>query len=260
MTAATLIPELTPAITSLMLVLTRVGAMLMATPVFRSTGVPARVRIVLALTFSLLAVAALPPDYQAPAIDAGLVAAIVSEVGLGLAMGFMIQLVFASLAIAGEACAMGMGLGFATMIDPANGNPVPTLSQLFMVLSTLIFVALDGHLQMLGMLFVSFDLLPPGSSPFAAVHISVLLEWAMLMYAHAMFIALPIIVAVLLTNILFGVITRAAPQLNLFAIGFPMMLLLGIFLIFMNVEHVAEGARSLLRAAFSEVDRLIGTP
>lgn len=247
-------------LSALILVLMRVGAMLMATPVFRSTGMPARVRLSLALILSALAVAALPPGQAMPALDASLLTVAVSEVALGIAMGLMIQLVFAALTIAGEGIAMGMGLGFSTMIDPQNGDPVPTLSQLFVLLATLLFIILDGHLHALGMLFSSFELLPPGTQVFSQAQNGVLIEWAATMYTNALFIALPILVAMLLTNVIFGVITRAAPQLNLFAIGFPLMLSIGIAVLYLHVSHVTEGTAQLLTQAFTRMAGLMVNP
>ncbi|MDJ0652725.1 MAG: flagellar biosynthetic protein FliR [Xanthomonadales bacterium] len=244
-------------IAQFMLMFVRVGAMMMATPIFRSTGIPTRVRLVMAVILAAAAMPTLPDDYQTPTMGSAMLPVILWEFGLGVAMGFMIQLVFAALAVAGEAVAMGMGLGFANMVDPQNGSSVPTMSQQFALLATILFVTINGHLLMLQMLYDSFALIPPGSRPFDAAQRSVLLEWGAVMYANALFLALPVLITMLLTNLAFGVITRAAPQLNVFAIGFPLMLIFGFVVVMINTEHLITGTQDLFEQAFLGVRRLI---
>lgn len=246
----------TELMTQYMLMFVRVGAMMMATPIFRSTGIPSRVRLVMALVMSAAALPTLPEDYQAPAMGAAMIPAIIWELALGVAMGFLIQLVFAALAIAGEAVAMGMGLGFANMVDPQNGSSVPTMSQHFSLLATILFVTINGHLLMLQMLFDSFALIPPGTRPFGEAERSVILDWGAVMYANALFLSLPVLIAMLLTNLAFGVITRAAPQLNVFAIGFPLMLVFGFVVVMINTEHLITGTQNLFEQAFGQVQML----
>lgn len=249
--------DLGPAITSFMLVVTRVGAMLTATPVFRSTGIPMRVRLVLTLVVSALAMLALPAGFQPPPLGASLLPVMLWELAMGLAMGFCIQLVFAALAVAGESVAVGMGLGFATIVDPQNGNSVPSMSQQFVLLGTLMFVAMNGHLLMLDMLYNSFTLLPPGSQPFVTHPGEAVLNWAMTMYGNALLLALPVIVSMLLTNLAFGIITRAAPQLNIFAVGFPLMLMIGLAVVLINMSSLLAGTSELLQSAFGVIDGLL---
>lgn len=243
--------------TGFMLVFVRVGALLMATPMFRSTGMPTKIRLMLALSVSAMALASLPPDYRPPSIGVDLIPIVLWEIALGFAMGFIVQAVFAALAIAGESVAMGMGLGFANLVDPQSGASVPTVSQYFVLIASLLFIALNGHLLMLQMLFDSFTIIPPGSTPPLLDSPGIVLQWAAMMYTHALFIALPVLVAMLLTNLAFGIITRAAPQLNIFAIGFPLMLVLGLAMLLMNIEHLISGAGELLERAHQTVGRLL---
>ncbi len=246
------------ATTGFMLVFVRVGALLTATPVFRSTGIPTRVRLMFALAVSGLLFASLPPNYVTPTSAVELVPIVLWELALGFAMGFIVQMVFAALAVAGESVAMGMGLGFASLVDPQSGTSVPTVSQYFVLMASLLFVALNGHLLMLQMLFDSFTIIPPGSKSPLLNNPGIGIEWAATMYAHALFIALPVLVAMLLTNLAFGVITRAAPQLNIFAIGFPLMLVLGVVMILVNMEHLVSAAGDLFERAYLAVGRLLG--
>ena len=153
------------------------------------------------------------------------------QVLIGLAMGFILQLVFSVLAMVGESIAMSMGLGFASMIDPQNGIQIPVLSSYYVTLATLVFLALDGHLVLIGLLVDSFHTLPIGLESLAREGLWQLVGWASRMFAGAVLIALPALASLLLVNLAFGIITRAAPQLNIFAVGFPMTILLGFVLL-----------------------------
>ncbi len=239
-----------------LLALTRVSALLMATPIFRSTGVPAKVRLLLAVTVAALTMGTLPDSYSPPTFGFGLIPIALWEMALGLAMGLCIQLVFAALTIAGECVAVGMGLGFATIVDPQNGASVPTMSQQFVLLGTLLFVAINGHLMALDMIHSSFTLMPPGSRGNIHGGAAPLLEWAMSMYANALRLALPVIAAMLLTNLAFGVITRAAPQLNVFAVGFPLMMLIGMAAVMININSLLDACAALFGKSFAAATAL----
>ncbi len=205
----------------------RIGMMLTVMPIFGGRLVPARVRVVLALAVTVVLVPVIP---AAPAVDplspVGVLVT-VQQLLIGLAMGFMLQLVFSALLIGGQTVAMSMGLGFAAMVDPQNGVQVPVIGQYFTVVATLLFLALDGHLVMIAVLADSFHALPVAPLGMGRDDLWAVAAWAGRMFAGGVLIAMPVVTAMLLTNIAFGVITRAAPQLNIFGVGFPMTLTLG---------------------------------
>ncbi len=213
----------------------RISALFLAAPILSAGSVPVRVRVLMAVTTTALVTPMLPPlpelDPVGPA--GALVAA--QQVLVGTAMGFTLQLVFAAVVIAGQSVAMTMGLGFAMSVDPQNGVQVPVMSQLYTILATLIFLALDAHLKMIEYLVESFTLLPVGLSGWRhdfGLDVALL---ASQMFASSLLLALPVLTAVLLINIAFGVITRAAPQLNIFAVGFPVTILAGFVFIYITL-------------------------
>ena len=162
---------------------------------------------------------------------------VMQEVVVGVAMGFCLQMIFDALIVAGQTIAMGMGLGLATMIDPQRGVSVPVVSQFFVILGLLIFLSLGGHLATIRLIADSFDLLPLGtrSPPTASWQ---LVTWGSQMFAGAVRIALPAATALLIANIAFGVMSRAAPTLNLFAVGLPAGLLIGFLFLLLNIGHL----------------------
>lgn len=216
----------------------RISALFLAAPIFGASSFPVRARVVLAVLITALVVPSLP---ELPAVDALGPAGILiagQQLMIGLAMGFIVQMIFASVVIAGQSLAMTMGLGFAMSVDPQNGIQVPVISQLYMILATLIFLAINGHLVLIRFLVDSFSLLPVGLSAWRDDFGLDVTLWASQMFMSGLLLALPALTAVLLINIAFGVITRAAPQLNIFAVGFPVTILAGFVFIILTMPSV----------------------
>lgn len=234
----------------------RIGAMFIAMPLFSSRTVPVKVRLALSLVMAGMMVPLIPP---VPAVDPlsaeGLLLG-VHQILIGLAMGFALQLVFAAMAVAGESIAMSMGLGFASMIDPQNGVQVPILSSYFALIATLLFMALNGHLALIGLLAESFHTLPIGLNGLGSKGLWQLVEWAGQIFAGAVLVALPVLTSLLLVNIAFSLITRAAPQLNIFAVGFPIILLLGFILLLISVHSFTPQFTQLLLDSYELVGRI----
>lgn len=212
----------------------RLSAMLMAIPVIGTRLVTTRVRIGASVVITIMVMPLLP---EMPAVEplsfAGLSISL-QQIIIGLAMGFILQLVLAALSIAGEAIALSMGLGFASMVDPANGVNVPVLSQFFLILGTLLFLALGGHLAIIQLVINSFQTLPVGAEGITRESLWVIISFSSQMFIGAIWIALPAMISILVITLSMGVMTRAAPQLNIFSVGFPVTMLMG-FIIMMLV-------------------------
>jgi len=234
----------------------RVSAMMMAAPVFGASSFPVRARIILAVLVAAVIAPVLPSYPQVDPLSAVGVLTAGQQILIGLAMGFIMQMAFSALVIAGQTLAMTMGLGFAMSVDPQNGVQVPVLSQLYVILATLFFLAIDGHLLMLAFISDSFSLLPPGLADWHwDLAINIVL-WASQMFASALLLALPALTAVLLINVSFGVITRAAPQLNIFAVGFPVTILVGFVFVFLSMPALVSLLQDLFDMNLSAASRL----
>ncbi len=224
----------------------RISAMLMAIPVIGTRMVSVRIRIVLAFLISFLVYPLIP---EVPAVDplsiAGLTVSI-HQVLIGLAMGFVLQMVMAALTIAGEVISMSMGLGFASMVDPANGVNVPVLSQFFLIMGTLMFLALGGHLMIIQLLVNSFQTLPITGEGIERDSFWVIISFASQMFIGAAWIALPALVSILMITLAMGVMTRAAPQLNIFSVGFPVTMLVGFIILMLVMPTILPRFNSIL--------------
>jgi flagellar biosynthetic protein FliR len=236
----------------------RISAMLMAIPVVGTRLVSVRIRILMATAITFLVMPLLP---EMPAVDplsaAGLTIS-VQQVLIGLAMGFTLQMVMAALTIAGEAIAMTMGLGFASMVDPANGVNVPVLSQFFLIMGTLMFLALGGHLMIIQLLVSSFNSLPISPIGVERESLFALVSFASQMFIGAVWIALPALISILVITLAMGVMTRAAPQLNIFSVGFPVTMLMGFIILMLVMPSLLPRFNQLLLQGMQISQRIGG--
>lgn len=237
----------------------RISAMMMAAPVFGAKLMPVRIRILMAFAISMVAVPMLPAvPFVDPISYPGLLI-LLQQLLIGVAMGFVFHMVFQALIIAGEAIASTMGLGFARMVDPANGVQVPVISQYLIIMATLLFVILNGHLMLIELVVESFRILPVGETGLSAQAFWKIASWGSQMFAGALLVAIPAVAALLVVNISMGIITRAAPQLNIFAVGFPMMILLGFIFLTVTTPSMLNQFSHLLMDAFEVVKVIVAT-
>lgn len=236
--------------------LTRITTMFMVAPVFGGRLVPVRARVILGLAITVLVIPSLPPITAPDPLSLPGLAVTVQQILIGATMGFALQLVFQALVIGGQFVAVSMGLGFASMVDPQNGIQVPVLSQYYVTIATLLFLTMNGHLALIGVLVNSFHTMPVGVEGVTRMDLWHLVGWASQMFGGAVLIGLPAVAALLMVNITFGVITRAAPQMNIFGVGFPITMLLGFVIILATVPNLAPQLNHLLESAFGLMNGL----
>lgn len=236
----------------------RISALLSAAPLFGARTVPVRIRAALALLIALLVAPMLPAQSGVDVLSyAGAIAA-GREVLIGVGLGFLTQMMFAALAMAGEIIALSTGLAFATIVDPERGTSVPAVGQYYVILATLLFLAFDGHLALLELLIRSFEPLPAAGSGVDAAGWWELVGWGSQMYRGAVQVALPAATAVLLANVSIGMIARSAPQLNIFAVGFPITLLLGLVFLLLGLPALDPEVGQLLANVLERSGAIVG--
>lgn len=218
---------------------------------------PIRVRLVFALAVTAVIYRTIEevPPIEALSVNGILVVAY--QVAIGVMMGFVLQILFQIGAVGGQIIAMQSGLGFAQMMDPVNGVNVATISQFFIISSNLIFLSMNGHLLVFQMLVESFSTLPIGPQLFHASRFLDIASYGAWMFQSAMLIALPAIVALLTVNISFGVMARVAPQLNIFAIGFPFTLMLGLVILWIVIGGFAHQFGNFIEETMAMLGYLI---
>lgn len=219
--------EMNAWIAGLLWPLTRILGLVAAAPLFGNAGVPMSIKLALGV---LLASVIAPTVPAVPALDptgwAGLLI-LVKELLIGLAMGFAMRIVFAAIEYAGEVASMTMGLGFAVFFDPNSHGRSSAVSQFMTLVATMAFLAVNAHLVLLAALAESFVALPISETPFSGNAPLELARWGAKIFSSGLQLSLPIVAALLITNVALGILTRAAPQLNIFGIGFPVTLGVG---------------------------------
>jgi len=235
----------------------RIGACLMVAPLFGARFVPTRSRVVLAAALTALVAPLMPATGIAPFSPAGFVV-VVQQLLIGVALGFALQLVFDSLGLAGQLLENSMGLSFAFNVDPLRGSSTPALGQLYIILATLTFLALGGHLALVEVLVKGFTTLPIGTEGLGSEKLWAMVLWGGQLFSGAISIALPGVTALLIVNLAFGVVSRAAPSLNLFAVGFPISLVVGLLVVLAGIGPLTEGVSQLLSQAFDFLHTLSG--
>ena len=219
----------------------RISALLLAAPLVSLRVVSVRIRIALAIVLT----AFIFPMLDLPVIDATSadgIRLIVHELFIGILFAIVLQVVNAAMVLAGQSMSMSMGLGMAQTIDP-NAGQVPVLSSFLVVLSTLIFLSVGGHLIMIKLILQSFEVLPIGGAIMVKETLANVIEWTAMAFLGAVLVALPIILTMMLINLCIGIVTRAAPALNIFAVVFPAMVLTGMVLVvvyMVNIGHRIE--------------------
>jgi flagellar biosynthetic protein FliR len=236
----------------------RIGACLMTAPVLGANYVPARLRIILAGAITLAIAPVLPAPPPVALLSAGGALVTLQQVAIGLALGFALQLVFDSIALGGQLLANGMGLGFAFNLDPLRGVSTPALGQLYIVLGTLTFLALDGHLAFIQTVVDSFRGLPVGEQGLDPARLMALANWGSELFTGALMVALPGVTALLVINLAFGVMSRAAPSLNLFAVGLPVTLVFGLAIVLFGLPAFGSALQQLLAEGFVFLHSLTG--
>jgi len=225
--------ELTAWITPLLWPFLRALALLSSLPLLGTSPVPVRVRIGLAALIAVAAQASLPPMPQVPLDSALGFMLVAQQLLIGISLGFAVRLVFTAVEMAGELIGLQMGLNFAGFFDPITAAQTTASSRFFGAMVGWLFIVINGHLLVIAALANSFDAFPVGPEPFAFIRQALPQQWGAAIFATALWIALPMVAMLSFVNLVLGVISRVASQINVFAIGFPITLgvgLLGILL------------------------------
>ncbi|QGP79958.1 flagellar biosynthetic protein FliR [Sphingobium sp. CAP-1] len=231
----------------------RPGAAFIAAPVFGAPGVPLQLRLILALALGMAALNSV--TIQLP--HAGIasfegVMLVMGEVLAGLAMGFAVQIGYAAAFVAGETIGNAMGLNFAAMVDPASGQSTQVLGTFLSILATFLLLGMDGHLLLISFIVQSYVAIPPGGALLSNDAIWHLIEFGGSLLGAGVTVALPVAFALVLVQIVMGMLSRAAPALNLFAVGMPVAMMAGLVLLAVAVPIMAEGITASLKAGLEQ--------
>ncbi|MDE2366756.1 MAG: flagellar biosynthetic protein FliR, partial [Betaproteobacteria bacterium] len=234
--------------------LARILALVAAAPVLGSTAVPVRVKVGLGVLITLVIAPAIgsPPKIELTSLEGLLVLS--QQILIGLSMGFVMRIVFSAVEMAGEIAGLQMGLGFAAFFSPHSEGSSLVVGKFLGLLATLAFLSVNGHLHMLSVLAESFSVFPISAEPFLVTGSKTLIDWGSKIFLAGIKLALPVVASLLIVNLALGILTRAAPQLNIFAVGFPITLMTGMVALMLSLPYftpvleqlILEGLQAML--------------
>ncbi|WNO53705.1 flagellar biosynthetic protein FliR [Stakelama saccharophila] len=245
-----------PQLWALLFTMVRVGAAFVAAPVFGAVSIPLPVRITLSGAIAVLALTAahVPVPEEIFALSTFL--SVAGEALIGLALGFILQIAFAAPMVASEAIGISMGIGFATTIDAQHGASTPALGNFLSILLTLLFLSVDGHLVLVELIVRSYTMLPPGAwlAPAQLMNIALFGGYAFL---AGLLLALPVGFLLLCLNVVVGMLSRSAPALNLFAVGLPASLFVGVIALLVAMPAMGDYMLVIIREGLEATQRLV---
>lgn len=237
--------------------MTRIGGALLAAPFFGAASVPVTVRIAITAALAIFVAAWLPVSAPPALLSLDGMLVVAGEVLIGLTLGFVLQIAFAAPAVAAELISGGMGMSMAISADPGGGGSTTAFGQYFIIVLTLIFLALGAHLHWIGLLVESYRVFPPGETWLGAGRFELVASFAGLMFETAVRIALPVTLVLLLVQILTGVLSRSAPALNLFALGLPAGVLAGITALIIAAPILYDQFTDLVATSLDQTERVL---
>lgn len=248
--------ELQGLIGSVLWAMARVGGLCLTAPVFGDAVMPQRFRLAIMLMLAVV-LAPLAPTTINPMSSDGIVT-MVEQLLMGACIGFVLKLAFEAVSLGGQLVGQSMSLGFAETVDPRGGGSSPVLSQFYLLMVTLLFLAMNGHLRLISLLADSFHSLPPGQSVINTNGLYAVVAFATHLFGGAVRVALPAMTSLLMVNIGFAAISRAAPSMNLFAVGFPITVTLGFVALWLSLHTVPGAFESLQNSAWTLMHELAG--
>ena len=238
----------------------RIGAFLISSPFFGGSSVPLQVRIIMGVLLGFAVVNNVTvPDWQSFSALMG-IQVIMTELAIGIGSGLVLTIWFSAVLVAGAKIASSAGLGFASQIDPDSGGQTPVVSKTFSLFMTVIFLSWNGHLMVLRAVADSYEYLPVGAMPAFPLLIQSGIAAAGSMFMAATIIMLPITAFLLAINLVIGVITRSAPQLNLFSFGFPIALISVFIFLHIGAGSISHAFSDLTGSAINLIDTILHSP
>jgi flagellar biosynthesis protein FliR len=215
----------------------RILAWLSFDPLLGGKSVPTRVRVALAMVLAIVVTPMLPSDTPLRLASGDGLLILLQQIAIGVALGFAVRIVFTAVEFAGQLMGLQMGLSFATLFDPVNGAQTQVIAQFLVLTTALILFAFNGHHLVIAALVQSFQDIPIGAT-LSADGFAMLAHWGGVLFAVGLHISLPVTAALLVTNLTIGMMSRASPQLNIFAIGFPLTLGAGFLVLYLAVIYL----------------------
>ncbi|MFC1538597.1 flagellar biosynthetic protein FliR [Candidatus Latescibacterota bacterium] len=242
-----------------LLLMFRIGALFMTVPVFGHTSIPRVLRVWIIMLFAIMIFpATVVSEIQPPATTFGLAMVILGELAIGFAMGFAVIIIFSAVQFAGHAIGLQMGLAVASIIDPMGSGQISIIGEFYYLLSLLIFLMIDGHHQVIMALVRSFEMIPLGGGVFDSNVGEFIISLTGSLFILAVKLAAPVIITLFIVNVVMGIVARTVPQMNVFIVGFPLSIGVGLIMIRVSFPLVKVVLINAFRGLGQDILRIIG--
>lgn len=227
----------------------RILALVATSPFFGARGIPASAKIGFAFALTVVIAPLLDPMPAVQPASAFGLYIMAQQLMIGFAMGLAIRIIFSAMEMAGHIMGLQMGLGFATFFDPQNSAQIPVMGQFMGIVAMLLFLAVNGHLLVISALVESFQVMPISIHPLSSEGWKTLVFWGGEIFRAGVWISLPVVAVLMMVNVALAILTRAAPQLNIFAVGFPLTLAVGFVVISLLMNYLLPIFSSMIETA-----------
>ena len=250
--------EINHALASFLWPLFRILALIASAPILGNPSVPVRVKMGIAILLTLIIAPTIqqPLPQVDPFSGVGLMI-LAQQILIGAAIGMIMRIVFVAVEMAGEIIGLQMGLAFAIFFDPQNSSQLALIGRFLGIIASLAFLAIDGHLIMIALLAQSFNTLPIGPDGLTLPALNTVALWGSEIFKSGLLLSLPVLTALLITNLALGILTRAAPQLNIFAVGFPITLSIGFVILALSIIFYAPVLEQLVMEGLELAAKLL---
>lgn len=235
----------------------RLSGVFLVAPWISSQLIPNRIKIVFLFSLAFLCSFKVHAQISLLNFHLSYILLMGQEILIGVLMGFCLSIIFEVFIMVGQFISMQAGLGFATMVAPDSNATVPLLGQLYLMMATLLFLNLDGHLAFLDLVMNSFTIMPAVKSGFILIDLDKVLHFTMWMFQKSLLVALPAVIALFLVNLSFGIIARVAPQLNLFSMGLPITIMVAFLMMWLSFPAIVEQVDGSLNQGFLVIKGLL---
>jgi len=227
----------------------RIVGLMLADPLLSSKSIPKRYKAGFALFLTVLLAPMLPPMPTVSVVSAQGTLIVMQQLLIGIIIGVVMRVAITAVEMAGFLMGSQMGLGFAMFFDPQHSAQVPAVSRVLTVFATLLFLTFDGHQILIATLAESFRLMPVGT-PLPVSSFNAVAVWGGQLFAWGLWLSLPVVGTLLVVNLAIGVMTRAAPQFNVFSFGFPVTLFIGFVALYLSVPLMEPAISQIYRESF----------
>jgi len=236
----------------------RIAAMVGTAPLLSESSIPARVKVGISVMLALIVAPTLGPMPSLSTASWGALWIMGQQILIGISLGLTMRIIFAAIQTAGEFVGLQMGLSFASFFDPATGSNTAVLSRILNTIAILAFLAMNGHLLMIGGLVRTFEVLPITGAALDVNGWGVLLEWSEQIVVSGLLLALPVMVVLLTINLSLGILNRTAQQLSVFAVGFPISLTVGLIILAVVLPQITPFLERLFQDGYDTMGGVVG--